>query len=264
MKKRLSGKVALVTGSSRGIGKGIALKMAEEGADIVVNYYSHPDEADETVKAIQAMGQKAIAIRADISKREEVEALFEQALQYFSQINIAVSNAGMSIREKVLEAKWENVLKTIEVNQFGTFHTCQLAAQQMVKQQERGIPGGKIIIISSILEEIAPQSSAAYNMAKAAINHLGRTMANELASYHINVNMLNPGWIDTPGERKYVSDEVIQKSQSSIPWKRLGSIEDMGYACVFLASDEADYITGATLRIDGGFVLGMTLPDASE
>ncbi len=264
MNKRLLGKVALITGSSRGIGKGIALKMAEEGADIVVNYYSHTDEADETVQMIQSVGQKAIAIRADISKRDEVVALFEQALQYFSQINIVVANAGMSIRETVLEAQWENVLKTIEINQFGTFHTCQLAAQQMVKQQEWGIPGGKIIIVSSILEEIAPQSSAAYNMSKAAINHLGRTMAIELASYHINVNMLNPGWIDTPGERKYVSDEIIQKSQSSIPWKRLGSIEDMGNAAAFLASDEADYITGSTLRIDGGFVLGMTLPEAHE
>ena len=264
MCKRLLGKTALITGSSRGIGLGVALKMAEEGADIVINYYSHPEEAAAAVKNINDLGQRAIAVQADISKREDVEALFSEAVRVFGQIDIVVANAGMSIRETVLEAKWENVLKTIEVNQFGTFHTCQLAAQQMVRQQSQGVKGGKIIIISSILEEIAPQGSAAYNMSKAAINHLGRTMAIELAPYHINVNNLNPGWIDTPGERKYTSEETIRKDSLRIPWKRLGNVEDMGNAALFLASDESDYITGATLRIDGGFVLGMTLPNAKE
>lgn len=264
MSKRLSGKVALITGASRGIGRGIALKMAEQGADIVVNYYSHQDEAEEVVNIVQTMGASAVAIQADISNREEVEAMFKESLKHFTQINIVVANAGMSIRETVLEAQWENVLKTIEVNQFGTFHTCQLAARQMVEQQKMDIPGGKIIIISSILEEIAPKGSAAYNMSKAAINHLGRTMAHELAPYHINVNMLNPGWIDTPGERKYLSEDLIQKNQVRIPWKRLGTIEELGSAAAFLASDEADYITGSTLRIDGGFIVGMTLPETIE
>jgi glucose 1-dehydrogenase len=259
--KRLEGKVALITGSSRGIGRGIALCMAEEGADIVINYRSHPEEAEEVAHEVEALGQQALTIQTDVSDRNAVESMFNQAVEHFGHVDIVVANAGISIREYVLDAEWENVLKTIEVSQFGTFHTCQFAAQQMVKQIEAGRPGGKIIIISSILEEIAPQTSAAYNMTKAAINHLGRTMAAELAKYRINVNMLNPGWIDTPGERKYVNEEQIIEGAKRIPWQRLGTPEDMGKAAAFLASADADYITGATLRIDGGFVLGMTLPD---
>jgi NAD(P)-dependent dehydrogenase (short-subunit alcohol dehydrogenase family) len=114
MKKRLSGKVALITGSSRGIGLGIALKMAEDGADIVVNYYSHPDEAASAVEKIEKMGQRAISVQADVSKREDVLAMFTKAVEEFGHIDIVVANAGMSIRETILEAKWENVLKTIE------------------------------------------------------------------------------------------------------------------------------------------------------
>jgi glucose 1-dehydrogenase len=106
--------------------------------------------------------------------------------------------------------------------------------------------------------------SAAYNMAKAAINHLGRTMAIELAPYRINVNMVNPGWIDTPGERKFSSEEQLRKAGERIPWGRLGTPEDIGKVVAFLASDEADYITGATLRVDGGFLLGLTLPSGPE
>lgn len=262
--KRLEGKVALITGSSRGIGRGIALCMAEEGADIIVNYRSHPEEAEEVAESIQKLGIRALTIQTDIANRDAVKLMYGQAIQTFGHVDIVVANAGISIREMVIDAKWENVYKTIEVSQFGTFHTCQMAAQQMVKQIETGHTGGKIIIISSILEEIAPQTSAAYNMTKAAINHLGRTMAIELAPYHINVNMINPGWIDTPGERKYVTESEIQEGAKRIPWKRLGTPEDIGKAAVFLASNDADYITGATLRIDGGFVLGMTLPELKE
>jgi glucose 1-dehydrogenase len=164
------------------------------------------------------------------------------------------------------------VKRVSEVSQFGVFHTCQLAARQMVAQQAKTRPrerhpitsAGKIIIISSILEEIPAPGSAAYNMAKAAINHLGRTMAVELAPYHINVNMVNPGWIDTPGERRFASEEELQQGGKRIPWGRLGTPEDIGRAVVFLASDDADYVTGTTLRVDGGFVLGLTLPPPQD
>jgi len=130
----------------------------------------------------------------------------------------------------------------------------------MVAQAEAGQAGGKIVIISSILEEMPAPGSAAYNMAKAAVNHLGRTMAIELARYRINVNMVNPGWIDTPGERRFSSEVQLREGGKRIPWGRLGSPEDIGKAVVFLASDDADYVTGATLRVDGGFLLGLTLP----
>jgi len=258
--KRLEGKMALVTGASRGIGRGIALCLAAEGADVVVNYCTHSDEAQEVVETISALGRRALSVQADVAQREAVAGLIAATVESFGRLDIAVANAAYTIREPVLEADWEHVQQVSQVSQFGVFHTCQLAARQMVTQAGAGAGGGKIVIISSILEEVPAPGSAAYNMAKAAINHLGRTMAAELASHHINVNMVNPGWIDTPGERRFASEEQLRQAGERIPWGRLGTPEDIGRAVVFLVSDEADYITGATLRVDGGFLLGLTLP----
>jgi glucose 1-dehydrogenase len=258
---RLEGKVALITGASRGIGRGIALCLAEEGADIVVNYHTHREEAEQVAGAIATMGHQALVCRANVAEREQVERMFEQTLSRFERIDIAVANAAFSIREPVIEAEWGNVLSVIRVAQFGVFHTCQLAAQQMVRQWHRGYRGGKVIIISSIMEEICQAESAAYNMSKGAISRLGLTMAGELAQYHVNVNVINPGWIDTPGERRYASEGELQRSSRLIPWGRMGTPEDIGRVAAFLASDDADYVTGATLRVDGGYVLGLRLPE---
>jgi glucose 1-dehydrogenase len=248
---RLTGKVALITGASRGIGRAIAVRLAAEGADVVVNYRSHGDEAQATADEIRRGGRRALVWQADVADRDAVVRMFAATVEQFGGIDIAVANAYLSIRAPVIEAEWENVLRTLQVSQFGVFHTCQMAAQQMVRQGR----GGKIAIISSIHEELAPAASAPYNMAKAAINHLGRTMAIELAGRHINVNMLNPGWIDTPGERAFATEEELEEGGNSIPWGRLGRPDDIAAAVSFLVSDEADYITGATLRIDGGLVL---------
>jgi glucose 1-dehydrogenase len=227
----------------------------------VVNYRSHPQDAQEVATLIEGMGRRALLWQTDITRREQVEAMFAGAVAHFGRIDIAVANAGMSIREPVLTAKWENVLQVIEVVQFGVFHTCQLAAQQMVRQQPMGRSAGKIVVISSIYAELAAPTSAAYNMAKAAVNHLVSTLAAELAEYHINVNTINPGWIDTPGERRYATEEEIEQGAMQLPWKRLGTAAEIGQAVVFLASDAADYITGSMLRVDGGHVHGLTLPD---
>jgi len=162
----------------------------------------------------------------------------------------------------VIEAQWEHVLRTIEVTQFGVFHTCQMAAQHMVAQQAQGRPGGKIIIIGSVLAEVPFVTSTPYNMSKAAINHLGRTLAAELADYHINVNVINPGWIDTPGERQLASEAEIQAGARLIPWGRLGTPRDIGRAAAYLASDEADYVTGSILHVDGGYRLGLRHPES--
>jgi glucose 1-dehydrogenase len=258
--QRFAGKVALITGASRGIGRGIALRLASEGADIVVNYRSHPDEAQDLIGQIGELGCRALPFQADVADRGAVERMFAAAIEHFGRLDIAVANAALSVREPVIAAKWEHVLRTIEVSQFGVFHTCQLAAQQMVRQGR----GGKIIIISSLHEEIAFPNSAAYNMAKAAINHLCRTMAAELTSQHINVNVINPGWIDTPGERAFASEQEIQAGARRMPWGRLGTPADIAAAAAFLASDDADYVTGATLRVDGGFKLGLRLPESQE
>ena len=253
---RLQGKVALVTGSSRGIGRGCALCMAEEGADVVVNYRSHADEAQAVVAAIEKMGQRAIAYQADVSDRAQVQAMFAGAITHFGHLDIVVANAAWSIRKPVIDAAWEDVLSTLQVAQFGVFHTLQFAAQQMVKQGH----GGKIIVISSIHQELPAPGSSAYNMAKAAVNKLAETLAAELTKQHINVNVINPGWIDTPGERSYATDEQIREGAKIIPWGRLGTERDIGRVAVFLASDDADYITGSTLRVDGGFMMGLRLP----
>lgn len=257
---RLDGKVALITGSGRGIGRGIARCLAADGANIIINDLPERSEAEATAQEIRNLGRQALVWPADISDRGAVTVMIAGVVQHFGRLDIAVANAALSIREPVLEAKWENVQRTIEVAQFGVFHTCQLAAQQMSKQPLNGRSRGKILITCSVHEEIAFANSAAYNMAKAAVAHLGRTMAGELARTKINVNIINPGWIDTPGERRFFTEEQMQEGGKQIPWGRIGTPEDIGKAAAFLVSDDADYITGAVLRVDGGFVHGLDLP----
>ncbi|CAI8025827.1 Glucose 1-dehydrogenase [Geodia barretti] len=240
--KRFEGKTALVTGASLGIGRGIALCLAEEGANVVVNYRSHQAEAESAAEEIRQLGGEALVWQADVSDRDAIAAMFKGAVDRFGRIDVAVANAAIS---------------------FGVFHTCQLAAQQMLKQPRMGRSRGKIVVISSIHEEIAFPSSGAYNMSKAAINHLARTMAAELAGQRINVNVINPGWIDTPGERKHFSEEDIAEGSRRLPWGRMGVPEDIGKAAAYLASDDADYVTGTILRVDGGFVHGLVLPEAA-
>jgi len=258
---RLEGKVALVTGAARGIGRGIALRLPADGADVILNDRDHLDEAEALAEQLRAQGRRALVHMADVSDRSAVEALVTHGVLTFGHLDLAVANAGISIREPILEAQWANVERTLAVTQFGVFHTCQLAARQMAQQPINGRARGKIVMIGSIHEEQPAPTSAAYNMAKAAINHLARTMAAELAGMHINVNVVNPGWIDTPGERQHASEEALTAGGKRIPWGRLGVPEDIGHVVAFLASDEADYITGATLRVDGGFMLGLHLPE---
>lgn len=258
--QELKGRVALVTGAARGIGRGIVEALADAGANLVINYLDDAAEAQAVADLVTRQGGDALIYQADVSDRAAVASMFATAVQHFGRIDIAVANAAHSIREPVIEAKWENVLRTLEVTQFGTFHTCQFAAQHMVAQglNEQG-NGGKIIVISSLHEEVAFARSAAYNMAKAAVNHLARTMAAELTPHRINVNVINPGWIDTPGERAYHTAEELRQGGERVPWGRMGTPADIGQAARFLASDAADYITGTTLRVDGGFKVGLRL-----
>lgn len=254
---RLRGKVAVITGAAQGIGRGIARCLAQEGADIVINDLAHSDAAQEALEEVQALGRRAVVVPADVSDREAVAALFTGAVAHFGRVDIAVANAAFSERQLVIEADWEQARRTMEVTQFGVYHVCQAAAKQMVKQAQPDQNNGKILITGSVLQEVPFPTSAPYNMAKAAVNHFGRTLAAELAPHRINVNVINPGWIDTPGERKFASEEEIRQGGRLIPWGRLGLPNDIGKAAAFLVSDDADYITGATLRVDGGYVLGL-------
>jgi glucose 1-dehydrogenase len=257
--KRLEDKIALITGAARGIGRGIALCMAAEGAHVVVNDLANTEEAQATVEAVAKMGQQALFWQADVADREAVATMVAGVVERFGRLDIVVANAVSSARDLVLEAKWEEVLKTIEVAQFGVFHTCQLAAQQMVKQELNGRSRGKIVIIGSIVREFVMPRLGAYSMSKAAVNHFAQTLAAELAAYRINVNVINPGWINTPGERKFYTEAEIRAAGKIVPWGRIGEPEDIGKAATFLASDEADYVTGAALRVDGGYMVGLGL-----
>lgn len=257
--ERLAGKVALVTGAARGIGAGIALCLAEEGVDVVVNDLPPDGVRDggaETARAVIAAGRRARIEHGDVSRREDILRVVGATVEHFGRLDILVANAAYSDREPVISAAWEKMLRTIEVTQFGVVHACQHAAAQMVRQGG----GGKIIIIGSVLGELPFATSSAYNMAKAAVNHFGRTLAAELSEHRINVNIINPGYIDTPGERKFATEAEILEFADRVPWRRLGTPRDIGRAAVFLASDDADYVTGAALVVDGGYRGGMRLP----
>ena len=259
----LNGKVALVTGASRGIGRGIALSLAGAGADVAITYRSRSDEAAEVVRQIQALGRRAASVQTDVADREAMQALFVGVAERFGHLDIAVANASYNIGHgevprPVIETDWPDVRRRLEVSQYGVFHTCQLAAQQMVRQEDAGRRGGKIIIIASVHSRMPVANYAGYNMAKAAVEHLGRTLAIELAPHHINVNAILPGWIDTPGSRDIVGDAYIEGGWRRVPWGRLGAPADLGQAAAFLAGPDSDYVTGASLLVDGGWVLGIS------
>jgi glucose 1-dehydrogenase len=251
---RLAGKVAVVTGASRGIGQGCALALAEDGADVVVNYLTHEDEALAVVEQISRLGRRSFAYRADVSERSQVQALIEATVAHFGRLDVMVANAYRSIREPFLEITTAGLERTLSTTLLGTFYCCQLAAQRMVAQGG----GGMIIVIGSVHAEHPFAGATAYNMAKFGVVGMALTAAVELARYRVRVNVINPGWIDTPGERNYYTEEQLQEEGKKIPWGRLGTPREIGRVAAFLASDDAEYITGAVLRVDGAHILGLS------
>jgi glucose 1-dehydrogenase len=241
----------LVTGSSRGIGRGCALELARSGADVAVNYRSHPEEAEEIANEIRALGQKSLVLQADVSQQAEVERIISQVVEEWGGLDGLVSNAAYSDRERMIDADMEGFRKTIDVCMWGAFYAVRAAARQMVSQGE----GGSIVVMSSPHGVIPIPTAMAYNMAKAAIDHMARTAAIELARHRIRVNIVHPGWIDTPGERKFFSDEQLQEGAKNIPWGRLGQPEEIGRLVAFMMGDACDYMTGSTVLMDGGISL---------
>ena len=244
------GKTALVTGAGRGIGKGCALELAKNGASIIMNDRPGSPDLATAVAEAESLGVTAIGIEADVFTRTGCELLIQEALKAAEQIDILVSNPAYSVRQPFLEFDPDLFERIIQGTMIGGFHMSQLAARHMA---ERG-GGGKIIFISSVHAEMPYTTAVAYNAAKAGLNHMAKTIARELVGYKINVNIIEPGWIDTPGERETFSDEGVASGGDRIPWGRLGTPTDIGQAVVFLASDAADYITGTVLRVDGGWV----------
>lgn len=247
----LTGKVALITGSSRGIGKGCALAMAAAGADIAVNYHVHGDEAEAVAEDIRAMGRQALVIGADVSDRVAVDRMVDTVTDRLGHLDIAVCNAYYSKREPFLEMSVEGMQRTLDVTLWGAFHTAQAAARKMVQQGH----GGSLLFISSVMAFLPFANSVAYSTAKAGMNHMAAIIATELTKHRIRVNVIEPGWTDTPGERQYSTEEQIREGGKRLPWGRMGTIEDLGRAATFLCSDAADYITGEVMRVDGGFWL---------
>ncbi len=251
MNINLDGKVALISGASRGIGRGIALRMGCSGAKVVVNYRTHPDEAEEVAKEIRNAGSDALVYGADVSDRDAVDAMVAATVEQFGRLDIVVSNAYYSKREPFLDLELEGARRTLDVTFWGAFHMAQAGARQMVKQGD----GGAILFISSVLSNIPFPTSLPYNSAKAGINQMSATIANELTDHRIRANVITPGYIDTPGERQYATEEQIREAATALPWKRLGTPEDIANAAAFLCSDAADYITGTVLSVDGGYWL---------
>ncbi len=245
------GKNALVTGSSKGIGRAVALELAHGGANVTVNCSSSRTQADQVADEIQKLGRKALVVACDVSDQAGVEDMVKQTVDTFGSLDLFVSNAVYSDRQLMIEADMEGFRRTIDVSMWGAFYGVRAAAQQMVRQGR----GGAITVVSSPHSLIPFPTAMAYNMAKAAIDHMARTAAIELIKYGIRVNVFHPGWIDTPGERKFFSEQQLADGASQLPMGRLGTSEEMAHGICFTLSQEASYMSGTTLTMDGGVQL---------
>lgn len=250
---KLNGKTALVTGAGRGIGKGCALSLAAQGADIVLNDRPGSPDLEAAAKEIRALGQQCWPVEGDAFSRAGCEKIVATALEEASQIDILISNPAVNRRIDFLDYDPEVFEKTIAGTLTGGFHMSQLVARHLVARKA----GGKIVFISSVHGDLPFARAVAYNAAKAGLNHMMHTIAVELIRNKINVNAIAPGWIDTPGEREAFPEETVDAGGEVIPWGRLGLPEDIGKAALFLCSDDSDYITGQVITVDGGISLGF-------
>jgi glucose 1-dehydrogenase len=248
---KLLGRKALVTGAGRGIGRGCAVELARAGADVAINDRERTAQAEALVAEIQALGRQAVLIDGDVFARESCESVVRRAVEALGRIDIFVSNPAFQRRAEFLKFDPDTFAKVIQGTLAGGFHMGQFVARHMV---ERG-GGGKIVFISSGHAHTPYVGSIAYNACKGGLNQLAFTIAAELYPHRINVNVIEPGWIDTPGEHEAFGDEFMSRAGATLPWGRFGMPEDIGKAAVFLVSDDADYITGAALRVDGGIWL---------
>lgn len=255
----LTGQRALVTGANSGIGAEVVKELAAAGASVAVNYVSGEDKAQQVVKDIISAGGKAIALHADVSKEEQVQAMFQQMYKEYGSIDILVNNAGLqrdaALHEMTLQ-QWETV---ISVNLTGQFLCAREAVREFLRrgvQPELSCAAGKIICMSSVHEIIPWAGHANYAASKGGIGMLMKTMAQELAGHRIRVNSINPGAIKTPINRNaWDTPAAEQELLKLIPYGRVGDVSDIAKATVWLASDASDYLTGATLVVDGGMTL---------
>jgi 3-oxoacyl-[acyl-carrier protein] reductase len=251
---RLKNKVAIVTGASQGIGRGIALGLAEAGANVVVNYNQHLEAAEAVADKIQKLGRQAIVSQGDVSKSENVKRIVQQALETFGKVDILVNNAGIFVADPIEETKEEDWDRVIAVNLKGVFLCCQTVGRHMIARKS----GGSIINVASISGHIPEIHGGAYTPSKSGVIGLTRLLAIEWSKYNIRVNAISPGPIMTPLQRKaYPSEKLLEARNSAIPMGRHGKPEEIAKAAVFLASDDAGYITGEEITVDGGSQVSM-------
>jgi glucose 1-dehydrogenase len=248
---RLAGKTALVTGSSQGIGEAVALRLAAEGADVVVHYRSHPEGAHGVVGQIAKLGRRTIAIQADLGRAEEAQRLIADAATRLGPLDILVNNAGVEKRADfwdVSEADYDFVMN---VNVKGVFFTTQAFVRHLLAEKRPG----KVINMSSVHEELPFPHFTAYSISKGGLKMMTRTLAIELAPFGITVNSIAPGAIETPINRALLNNaEKLRALLDNIPLKRMGTPSDIAGVAAFLASNDADYITGASIVADGGLL----------
>jgi 3-oxoacyl-[acyl-carrier protein] reductase len=246
---RLKGKTAVVTGASKGIGASIAEHLAAEGAAVVVNYASSRADADAVVERIRRKDGKAVAIQGDVSKQEDIRRLFGEAKRALGALDILVNNAGIYDFKPLEQITPEHFHKHYNLNVLGLLLTTQEAVEYF------GPSGGSVVNLSSVVATLAPPNGSVYSGTKAAVNAITRSLAQELGQRKIRVNAVNPGLVETEGTRSSgnVEGEFRKQIEKNTPLGRIGRPQDIAPAVVFLASDEASWITGETLYISGGF-----------
>jgi glucose 1-dehydrogenase len=255
----LQGQPALVTGANSGIGRAVALGLGASGADVVVNFVTNPETADEVAHQIEAGGRRAVAIKADVSREDEVKAMFAKAIDHFGTLHICVSNAGLQRDAPLLDMTLEQWDTVINVNLTGQFLCAREAVREFTRRgvaREISSAAGKLVFMSSVHQEIPWAGHVNYAASKGGVMMLMRSVAQEVAPLAIRANAVAPGAIRTPINRAaWEMPESYRNLMTLVPYKRIGEPEDIAHTVAWLVSDAADYVTGATLFVDGGMTL---------
>ena len=249
MMQELEGKIAIVTGASRGIGRAIALNLAAAGANIVAVYQQNKTMVDELAQEIEPLGRVCLAVKADVAIEDEVNALVDQTMTQFGRVDILINNAGITKDGLIMRMKSEDWHNVLNVNLSGMFYATKAVTKPMFKQRS-----GKIVFVTSIIGTIGNAGQANYAAAKAGVIGFMKSAAKEFASRGIQVNAVAPGFIDTDMTKK-LSDDVKSAYMEQIPLKRFGRVEDVAEVVKFLASEKADYITGQVIHVNGGLYM---------
>jgi len=259
MSGKLKGQTAIITGASSGIGAGVAKALAAEGATVVINYSSSADKAKTVLKEITSAGGQGFICKADVSNEKEVETMFAETINRYGTVDILINNAGLQKDAKFHEMSLEEWNRVVGVNLTGQFLCARAAIREFLRRgvvQSRSVAAGKIICMSSVHEVIPWAGHANYAASKGGVMMLMKSMAQEYAPMKIRVNSIGPGAIRTPiNHAAWQMPESYKNLLKLIPQKRIGEVEDIGKAAVWLASDDSDYVNGTTLFVDGGMLL---------